>query len=84
MEINPDSEEAYLNRGEAKHHLGNYLGAIADYTKALKINPDSIDAYINRGISKENQGDIKGACADWRKASSLGDKEAAIWVKNQC
>ena len=50
----------------------------------IELNPNFAEAYSNRGVAKEPIGDIKGACADWRKASSLGDKDAASWVKNHC
>ena len=41
-------------------------------------------AYFSRGAAKEVIRDMKGACEDWRKASSLGDKDAASLVENQC
>tara|TARA_B110000858_G_scaffold80020_1_gene92732 strand:- start:75 stop:212 length:138 start_codon:yes stop_codon:yes gene_type:complete len=41
-------------------------------------------AYFERGAIKKDLGDLNGACADWRKAASLGDKDAAQWVRDQC
>ena len=59
-------------------------GALGDCNKMLDIDPKIANAYRNRGICKENDGDLKGACADWEKASSLADKDAAGWAKDQC
>ena len=84
IETNPQDAAAYNNRGNAKIDLKDYIGAVADYTKAIEINPQYAYYYINRGITRENIGDLKGACADWRKASSLGEKDAAGWVRDQC
>ncbi len=74
---------SYGNRGMVKDKIGDTYGAISDLNKAIKIDP-SRNKYRGRGIAKERIGDMKGACADWRKASSLGDEEAAKWVRNQC
>ena len=82
--INPQYAIAYNNRGNAKYGLKDYQGAIADYTMVIAINPQLALAYKNRGIAKELVGDLKGACADWRKASSLGEKDTAEWVRDQC
>ena len=84
IELKPDYAMAYSNRGVAKRNLEDYYGAISDYSKAIELNPDYTYAYVNRGISKEDLGDLNGACADWRKAASLGDKDAAQWVRDQC
>ena len=59
-------------------------GAINDYSKVIELNPDFDTAYSNWGIAKENLGDLNGACNDWRKAASLGDEEAAQWVRDEC
>ena len=76
---------AYLNRGYVKdHELKDHIGAIIDYTKAIEIEPDNVLVYYNRGIAKGNLDDMEGACSDWRKASSLGDEDAAEFVKEDC
>ncbi len=78
------SADAYVYRAYAKGELGDKQGAIADYNQALAINPRYRSSYRNRGIAKEVLGDLAGACADWRQAASLGDTEAAGWVRKQC
>ncbi|MEK7484297.1 MAG: tetratricopeptide repeat protein, partial [Planctomycetota bacterium] len=37
-------------RGDAKSQLGEFRGAIADYTLALQINPQNELIYLNRGV----------------------------------
>ena len=55
-----------------------------DYTKAMEIDPIDADAYYNRGGANMVLGDRKNACIDFKKAASLGDKDAAEWVRDQC
>ena len=46
------SAETYFLWGNAKYKLGNYVGAIADYTKAIRLKPNYATAYNNRGLAK--------------------------------
>ena len=84
IDNNPQDAIAYYNRGNKKNTLKDYQGAIADYSKAIEINPQYVNAYKGRGFTKELVGDLKGACADWKEASSLGDKDAGGWARDQC
>ena len=49
IELNPDDDDAYYNRGWAYGKLEQYDKAIDDYTKSIQLNPDESDAYNNRG-----------------------------------
>ena len=64
--------------------MGDFTGAIDDYTQVIKINPKDSDAFFNRASVKKESGDMKGACEDWRKAVDLGDEEAAKLLKKNC
>ena len=46
------SADTYFLWGNAKHKTGNYRGAIADYTAAIRLKPDYFLAYGNRGNAK--------------------------------
>ena len=67
----PNVSSALNNRGNAKHALGDYGGAIADFNKLLLRNPDYFEAYYNRGNSKNILGDLTGAIEDYNKAIQL-------------
>ena len=72
-------------RGNAKRNLGDFDGAIKDYSQAIRINPKDSDAFFNHAYKKKKEiGDIKGACEDWRKATDLGDEEVAKLLLKNC
>ena len=82
--LDKGSHLAYFYRAYARSRLKNYIGAISDYTKAIKIKPNQAEAYANRGLAKAWLNDLDGACSDLRKAASLGLKEFSKWIMNQC
>ena len=43
------SAETYFLFRNVKYELGDYAGAIADYTMAIRLQPDYAKAYYNRG-----------------------------------
>ncbi len=51
--------------------MGNYLGAIQDYTQALQINSDDAQAYYNRGIAYTCLEEIQNAVEDYQRAASI-------------
>jgi tetratricopeptide (TPR) repeat protein len=61
----------YYNNGIDKYDLKDYVGAIADFNKAIEINPNDTLAYYSRGASKYNLQDYRGAVTDLNKAIEL-------------
>ena len=74
----PDNYLSYNNRGVAKYRLGDYLGAIKDYSKAIELAPDSALAYNNRGLSRVKVEAIDGAISDFTKAIELNPRESGV------
>lgn len=62
--------DAYFYRGIAKNDLGDYHGAIVDYSKIIVLNPDA-DTYYNRGNSRYSLKDFVGAKNDYGKAFEM-------------
>jgi len=50
LRLNPDSAEAYFNRGVAR---GSNPGAIEDFDEAIRLNPDFANAYFHRACLKD-------------------------------
>lgn len=62
--------DAYFYRGLAKNNIGDFNGAILDYTKVVFYEP-SPDVYFNRGNSKYSLMDFYGAKKDFENALRL-------------
>ncbi len=58
----------YFIEGEVKYQEGDYKGAIAAYSKALRLDDDYAYAYYNRGVAKQKSGDDLGAIKDYSRA----------------
>ena len=58
------SAETYYTWGNTKYHLGDYKGAITDYTQAIRLKPDYANVYFNRGVAKGDLGQYSAAIAD--------------------
>lgn len=65
------SAGTYFIWGYAKHELGNYNGAIADYTHAIRLKPDTAGFYALRGLARQQLEQYLDAIADYDKAIRL-------------
>lgn len=65
--LEPKNFDAFFYRGIAKNDLGDYYGAILDYSKVIVYEPDA-DLYFNRGNSKYSLQDYNGAKSDYENA----------------
>ena len=70
IELEPEKLDAYFYRGIAKNDLGDYYGAIVDYSKVIVEEPDA-DTYFNRGNSRYSLENFEGAKEDYKKAIEL-------------
>ena len=69
------SPQAYLNRGFIKDELGDYDGAIKDYTYSIEAAGDNeeiqAEGYYNRALANESKQNFKAALSDYDTAISL-------------
>ena len=77
IRLNPDSADAYFNRGKAKRQDPS---AIADYDAAIRLNPDFAEAYFYRGCLKSYFRPKEFTLVARRKAlrSAISDFDEAI------
>ncbi|MEH1765173.1 MAG: tetratricopeptide repeat protein [Nostoc sp.] len=76
IKINPQDAIAYKKRGNARSDLGDFEGAIEDYTQAIQINSNYADAYYNRGNAHSDLGDFEGAIEDYTQAIQINSNYA--------
>jgi len=67
----PDGFEAFFLRGIAKFSLGDYQGAVNDFSKTLQIHPLYTRAYFYRGICRDRIYDYAHALSDYDKALEI-------------
>jgi len=79
IEVNPQYQFAYYNRGNAEMYIMNYTNAIADYNKAIELNPQDAAAYLNRGNAKYCLIECKAAITDYDKAIELNPQYAKAY-----
>ena len=73
----------YGNRAIERRQRGDYDGAIADYSAALRINAELSGAYTGRGLAYEGKAEVERARADYRKALTVGPKyDDGQWAQN--
>ncbi|MDA9070353.1 tetratricopeptide repeat protein [Arenitalea sp.] len=72
IKLEPQNLDAYFYRAIAKNDLGDYRGAIVDYSKVIVEEPDA-DTYFNRGNSRYSLKDFTGAKEDYAKAFMLDE-----------
>lgn len=79
--------ETYFMAGNEKSKSGDYKGAIADYTAAIRLKPDFARAYYNRGEVKDKLGQIPEAKTDIQIAGKLaketGDASLKVTIEQK-
>jgi tetratricopeptide (TPR) repeat protein len=80
IELNPDYDSAYNNRGVAYKKLKEYEKAIADYSKAIELKPDYDSAYNNRGLAYNHLKGYSKAVIDLNKAIELKPDNADAYI----
>jgi tetratricopeptide (TPR) repeat protein len=71
----------YYNRGIVKNMIGDFVGAIPDFSQAIELDKKMAAAFFHRGIAKSKTGDLSGQLSDFREAARLGDSNAERWLK---
>ncbi|MDR3184264.1 MAG: tetratricopeptide repeat protein [Prevotellaceae bacterium] len=71
--------EAYLFRGIAKYNLNDFIGAQADFGRAIQVNPVYTPAYHYRAITSSRMGKYDDALRDLKEAMSLRPGYAGLY-----
>ena len=84
IEIDPQSVEAYNNRGIVLGILGDHFRAIQDFNMAIDLNPFDSEAYKSRGISKLYLNQKESGCLDLAKAERMGFPGTTELIEEFC
>ena len=73
----PDDARGYCNRGLTRaYRLGDFAGAVADFTAVLHLDPPSAAVHNQRAAAHYPRGDRAAAIADHRAALALDPDDA--------
>ena len=70
-----DKAAAFVNRGNAKIYLKDYMGAMKDYDEAIRLKPDYAGGYHGLGICYTEKSEYERAIDYFNKAISI-EKES--------
>ena len=79
IELNPQFELAYYNRGVSNYKIGNYQQTIMDCNKAIELNAQLAEAYANRGLAYARLGNSQKAIKDYNKSVELNPQDAVTY-----
>ncbi|OCR00468.1 hypothetical protein BCD67_25875 [Oscillatoriales cyanobacterium USR001] len=65
---NPNNAKTFYVRGLSKFDKGDFLGAIADFNRAIQTQSDYAEAYFYRGLAYFELKDLPKSMADYNKA----------------
>jgi len=88
LELFPNNETAFVNRGTVYIKKGLFMKAIDDFNKALEIDPENSVYYSNRGFAWEKRGYYNRALEDFNKAIDIEpenidalNNRGCIWIE---
>jgi tetratricopeptide (TPR) repeat protein len=78
--LDPNSADAYFNRGTSYLLKNNYRQSILDLNKAIELNPDFAFAIFNRGVVHFYQNEIDKAIKDFTETIKYLPGESRIFL----
>ncbi|MBW4683275.1 MAG: tetratricopeptide repeat protein [Microcoleus vaginatus WJT46-NPBG5] len=72
--------EEFLNQGLYNAKIGNYKGAIEDFTQVVHLDSQHYTAYYYRGIARFKLGENQGAKADFTQALQINSSYAEAYI----
>ncbi|WP_051470103.1 tetratricopeptide repeat protein [Fischerella sp. PCC 9605] len=71
--------EDFFTLGDEKFKQGDYKGATAAYTEAIRLNPNNGYAYTQRGIARASLKDYQGAIEDYTQALRIAPNHSIAY-----
>lgn len=78
MYSNPETAEAFLQRGERYADRQEYEQALADYTQAEQLAPTDRTVYLKKGAAFSALNQPEAAIEQYEKAKALSDHDGEL------
>jgi tetratricopeptide (TPR) repeat protein/S1-C subfamily serine protease len=79
IELNSKFVDAYYNRGDLYHSLGNKVSAITDFQKVITLDKSSAVSLIAQGVVFLDQGSISQSIASFDRAAKISPDTSDIY-----
>lgn len=79
IELDPNNDLAFSNRGLALDMIGEHSQAIQDHTQAIALVPNVPQYYFNRGLAYKHIGKLELAIEDYSQAITLNPNYAEAY-----
>jgi tetratricopeptide (TPR) repeat protein len=84
LRIDPQFVDAWIKRGYAHFHLGEYTVAIASYDKALEIDVNNAEAWNLKGLAYYKMENYDKAIECCEKSVDINPNEGMSWYNKAC
>lgn len=81
IEVDPENELPYYDRGLAYANIGNYNLALADLDKAIDLNSNDANLFHVRGLIYKEMGNYEHAFLDQNRSIELDPKMADAYIE---
>lgn len=78
LKINPNNEQALMNRAVELYENGEYDKSIMDFNRVIRINPNNNEALINKGVLLAAMGKYKEAIINYDKILEMNPYDKAV------
>lgn len=79
LSIESNNSELLFFRGFIKSIMGDHMGSIEDYDKAISLNPLP-NYFVDRGVELEILGDTASAIASYSEAIQMDDQNIQAYI----
>jgi tetratricopeptide (TPR) repeat protein len=84
LRIDPQFVDAWIKRGYAHFHLGEYTVAIASYDKALEVDVNNAEAWNLKGLAYYEMKNYDKAIECCEKSVDINPNEGMSWYNKAC
>src|ERR671925_1990670 len=84
LRIDPQFVDAWIKRGYAHFHLGEYTVAIASYDKALEVDVNNAEAWNLKGLAYYKMKNYDKAIECCEKSVDINPNEGMSWYNKAC
>ena len=84
LRLDPQYVDAWIKRGYAHFHLGEYTVAIASYDKALEVDLNNAEAWNLKGLAYYKLKNYDKAIECCEKAVDINPNDGMSWYNKAC